>query len=354
MVHLTETERIEILIMVGYGDRKRTQLEVCEIFNERYPHREPITQSVVSKTLKRFRETGNVKDLVKTGPQRSATNEDKKLDVLIEIEENPNISTRQLSLNHAVSKGSIQKILHSEKLHPYKPTLLQELSEDDYDRRVEFCEFMMERINNNPNFLNNIVFSDEATFCLNGNVNRHNCRYWAAENPHWMIQNHTQTPQKLNVWVGICADHIIGPFFIRGTLTGDRYLQLLQQQIIPACQANLDDLWFQQDGAPPHYHLDVRRYLNVVFPARWIGRRGSVEWPPRSPDLTPCDFFFWGYLKSKVYTNRPQNLAELEQRIQNEAAAISPRSLRNSFQAFRDRLGHCLAVNGAHFEHLLP
>ncbi|XP_071055457.1 uncharacterized protein [Onthophagus taurus] len=291
MVHLTETERIEILIMVGYGDRKRTQLEVYEIFNERYPHREPITQSVVSKTSKRFRETSNVKDLPKTGPQRSATDEDKKIDILIEIEENPNISTRQLCLNHALSKGSIHKILHAENLHPYKPTLLQELSEDDYGRRVEFCEFMMERINSNPNFLNNMVFSDEATFCLNGNVNKQNSRYWAAKNPKLDdSKSYSNTTE------------------IKRTLTGHRYLQLLQQQIIPACQENLDDLWFQQDGAPPHYHLDVRRYLDTVFPARWIGRRGSVEWPPRSPDLTPCDFFFWEYLKSKVYVNRPQNL----------------------------------------------
>ena len=53
-----------------------------------------------------------------------------------------------------------------------------------------------------------------------------------------------------------------------------------------------DELFFQQDGAPPHFVLSVRDYLNEVFPQRWFGKRGSIEWPPCSPDLTPMDFFF--------------------------------------------------------------
>ena len=141
----------------------------------------------------------------------------------------------------------------------------------------------MEHIIGYPDFVNNIIFTDEATFCLNGRVNRHNCRYWAADNPQWMIETHTQTPQKLNVWAGICGDQIIGPFFIDGNLTGDRYLQLLQEQIIPSCRAlfpNNHNIWFQQDEAPSHYQLNVRRHLDEVFPNRWIGRMGPVEWPP--------------------------------------------------------------------------
>ena len=59
--------------------------------------------------------------------------------------------------------------------------------------------------------------------------------------------------------------------------------------------------WFQHDGAPAHFALDVREYLNNVFPNRWIGRGGPVQWPPRSPDLTPMDIFIWGEMKCLVY-----------------------------------------------------
>ncbi|KAH1008147.1 hypothetical protein HUJ05_008728 [Dendroctonus ponderosae] len=54
------------------------------------------------------------------------------------------------------------------------------------------------------------------------------------------------------------------------------------------------NMWLQLDGAPPHYHCEVRQFLNANFRNRWIGRNGFQNWPPRPPDLTPLDFFLWG------------------------------------------------------------
>jgi hypothetical protein len=50
-------------------------------------------------------------------------------------------------------------------------------------------------------------------------------------------------------------------------------------------------IWFQQDGMSPHFGINVRQYLEATFPGRWIGRRGAIEWPSRSPGLIPLDFF---------------------------------------------------------------
>ena len=75
-------------------------------------------------------------------------------------------------------------------------------------------------------------------------------------------------------------------------------------------------IWFQQDGAPCHSRLDVRQYLQNRFNGRIIHRFSEISWPPRSPDLTPLDFFLWGYLKQKVYLQRPfTNVAHLERVI---------------------------------------
>ena len=54
-----------------------------------------------------------------------------------------------------------------------------------------------------------------------------------------------------------------------------------------------------QDGAPPHFGIVVREWLNAQIPGRCMGRHGSQEWPARSPELTPCDFFLWGWLKEE-------------------------------------------------------
>lgn len=238
MDNLNETQRIEILIILGYGDRMRTLQDVCNIFNDKYPNRNPITKSTVSRINKKFRHTGNVKDAARSGRPKIAMDDNKALNVLISLEQNPHLSTKILGRENNVSHMAVHRLLKTEKFHPYKITLVQELSEDDYDRRLEFCETMMELCNANPIFVNQIIFSDEATFLLNGKVNRHNCRYWAKENPHWIREQHTQYPQKINVWCGIKDTKIIGPFFMEETLNGERYLNLLRNEIVP-CVAEL-------------------------------------------------------------------------------------------------------------------
>lgn len=358
---LSETERIKILIIVGYGDRQRSHREAANLFNDMHPDRNPIPHTTVTRIVRKFAETGSIKDLPRSGRPKSATDGNTSLDVLLRVQENPKVSTTNLALECDISQSSVMKILKSAKQHPYKIQLLHELSEDDPDRRMQFCELMMERINNNPGFIKQIVFTDEATFCLNGFVNRHNCRYWSDVNPQWMEENHTQYPQKLNVWAGIIGDHIIGPFFLRETLNANRYLDLLQNQIVPAI-ANLfphqinhrlpnDDIYFQQDGAPAHYGQNVRGYLDQIFPQRWIGRRGHIEWPARSPDLSPLDFFLWGHLKSVVYRERPNNLHDLEHRIMEAVQDIPKAWLNRSLNGFYDRLAHCQAAEGYQFEH---
>ncbi|XP_018312290.1 uncharacterized protein [Mycetomoellerius zeteki] len=104
----------------------------------------------------------------------------------------------------------------------------------------------------------------EATFKLTGNINRHNCRYWSDENPHWMYEVHTQNQQKVNVCTGILNEAIIGLFFIECNLNADNYLAMLQDEIVPAirniARQNFNDIWFQQDG---HHLTTVFEYANI-------------------------------------------------------------------------------------------
>ena len=360
-MHLTEKERIEVLIMIGFGDRVRTQQEVCDLFNANHPDRPPITRSTVSKIELKFAEHGNVRDLPKGRPAK--VSEDSKIDVLLEIQNNPHVAISTISSNCNLSSGSVSQILRANNYHPYKVQLIHELLEDDFDRRTQFCEQIIEMNNQNLDFTRKIIFSDEATFVLNGHVNRQNYRYWATENPHWTQDCHTQYRQKINVWAGIVENQILGPYFFEENLNGERYLDFLQNELIPALAVlfpnpqNPDiphnDIWFQHDGAPPHFARAVRQFLDLTFPNRWIGRRGPIEWPPRSPDITPLDFFLWGYLKSKVYVNRPNNLDDLKQRIRQEIRLIPPQVIENVQRETILRLEKCIEVNGQNIEHLL-
>jgi len=75
---------------------------------------------------------------------------------------------------------------------------------------------------------------------------------------------------------------------------------MLENWLMPNFKEDSNDYIFQQDGSPTQYK-DVRGYLSWNFPQRWLGRTGKeddelMRWPPRSPDLTPCEFFFSGGL----------------------------------------------------------
>ena len=72
------------------------------------------------------------------------------------------------------------------------------------------------------------------------------------------------------------------------------------------------DCYFQHDGAPPHYGCYVSQWLDENVPRKWIGRHGPIEWPARSPDLTPPDFILWGLMKDLVYREKPRTIQELK------------------------------------------
>lgn len=105
------------------------------------------------------------------------------------------------------------------KFRPFKINLDHELSEDRFDRKVEFCALIMDRCKNDSQLLRLIMFSDEASFCLNGSLNRHN----------WMMERHIQFLQKLK---SLGRNTTVLPFFIEETLTTKKCLELLRNNTI--------------------------------------------------------------------------------------------------------------------------
>ena len=98
------------------------------------------------------------------------------------------------------------------KWTPYHFKRLFELKEDDYSRRLAFAEDFLVRFEMNNDWLDTILWSDEAHFTLKGQVNMRNCVIWASENPHAF----SETPlhdQKITVWCGFTSNFIIGPYF---------------------------------------------------------------------------------------------------------------------------------------------
>ena len=107
---------------------------------------------------------------------------------------------------------------------------------------------------------------------------------------------------------------------------------------------------FLQDGAPPHFSCFVTDVLNGRFPDSWIRRDGPIPWPPRRPDLSPLDFFLWGYTKNIVFAEKIRNIQHLQERITSAIETVTRDMIQKTWQEIEFRLDVFRATNGAHIE----
>jgi len=151
------------LYSVSFSDRRHPNRKVIKRLSDRAKHR---------GTLKRIR--------TKTG-----LNEAERQWLLLLVMLNPQIFTRVIERQHGIPRSTTNRILRTFKFHPYHINLTQRLEGKDFQRRVQFCNWTQGQIQRNLAFVENLLFSDEATFNNSGQVNRHNCYYYLVVNPHW-------------------------------------------------------------------------------------------------------------------------------------------------------------------------
>jgi transposase len=339
-----------------YGECGRKARSAARLYRERFPAGPHPSYQTILSVVKRLRETGCVTSRARSGRPAKVGRQVQPDEVLAYALTYPKCSTRQISEHCGLSKSQVWKILQESGAYPYRPMPQQVLLDGDVERRYSWCNFVMNRIQVQPTFLADVVWTDEACFSRNGMCNRQHTHYWALENPRCFTDVRHQVRFGINVWCAIYSNKFIGPIFYDGTLTGARYLQLLQN-VMPDFVENLPvfnlrNVWFQHDGAPAHKTSPVKQYLVTEFGNQIIGYGGFEEWPPRSPDLTPLDFFLWGYLKQQVYATPQETLQDFKRRITDACANVSPSMLQRVQCEILTRIQMCIAADGAKFEHL--
>ena len=275
--------------------------------------------------------------------------------ILKQAEENPRQSLRRRANHLKMSHSTVRRVLKSSSYRPYHPQVVQALNRDDYSKRLSFANWGLEKLEGSPRLIEFLLFSDEAIFHLEGGVNKRNATHWATENPNWTIEKSLNSP-KVMVWGAFGYPGIIGPFFFDGTVTAESYLAMITEDFLPAFKnlPDSDQILFMQDGAPPHWSKIVRDWMNTNLPQRWIGRGSdddeNIPWPPRSPDLTPMDFFLWGYIKSKVYVRNYATLEDLKASITAAFQDVSREMIHATMLSFVNRLKKVVKVKGGHVE----
>lgn len=352
-----------IWLVEAYWFFQRSCSRVCEEYRRLFPNDVQPTNAVIMRNVRKFHENGTVLNLQKgnSGRPSTSTSADNVERVEQFFSENPTVSTRRASQFLDMARTSLQRIIKMRlKLFPYKIQVFQELTDFDMERRLIFARQMVDMILERSIKTKRIWFSDEAHFWLAGYVNKQNYRFWARENPR-IFETTTLKPQRITVWCAISERGIIGPVFLDQNVNGERYKRMLLEEFIPVAQGMdaIEQFWFMQDGATPHRTNDVMEALDEYFTGRVIGlgypsRYGrGIDWPPNSPDLNICDFFLWGYLKDKVYRDKPRTLIELKEAITREIALIDKIVFKNVTRGFETRLHAVIEKDGAHIEPFL-
>ncbi|GFW35775.1 putative transposable element [Trichonephila clavipes] len=96
-------------------------------------------------------------------------------------------------------------------------------------------------------------------------------------------------------------------------------------------------------GCESHTARATIDLLKDTLGDRLISRFGPVNWHPTSCDLTPLDYFLWGYVKSLVYADKPQMLDHLEDNILRVIADIRPEMLEKVIENWTSRLDYIRA-----------
>lgn len=325
---------------------------VQEAFRNEYPGQSPPNKSTIKRLVDNFRENCTVESRKRNRKKSTLTPE--KISKISEvIESQPSVSVRKLALQTDTKPTSVFRAIKTLKLRSYGAIMVQELLPADPAQRLQFCRSFLQfyRCNGCTDWLNNVFFSDEAWFHKTGYINAKNYRIWSTENPK-VFRQKSLHPEKIGVWCAISRQRIVGPIFFESTVNAEKYREIITD-FIALLEPSERDCWFQQDGAPAHTAAETMDFLSSFFHDRLISKGATLPWPPRSPDLSPPDFFLWGHLKNKVFQTHIESIDHLKRRITEEINAITPETLKRVSKNLLKRVKTCRNEAGGHFQQYL-
>ena len=319
---------------------------VQRAFRAQYPKQKPPNYTTIKYIVSSFEKTGSVASTSRSRPEPSQKRQDTKNKLETMLAEFPNLSIRKAASSLDVSPTLVYHVLHDDMhLKPYKFHLWHKLEHHGYQKRVDFASWFLQLPPVTKFYL---ICCDEAYFYLTLPVNKQNNRKWARSQPLEGIEVPLHD-KKILVWCAISATKVYGVFYFENSVNQHNYLEMLRDFFWPKQlrTAEYQKHFFLQDGATPHTANTVQTWLKEKFLTKFIDKS---PWPPRSPDLNPCDFFLWGYLKGRVYNPLPKTLEDLKVNLEREIKNISKDILKSTFLEFEKRCHLLIAAKGGHIE----
>lgn len=310
-----------------------------------------VTPKFVTRTIKRFLETGSLQDRVRSGRPRSVRTSAMVKAVRERVRRNPQRSQRKLAGQLGISRRSVQRVLKNDlRLRPYKRCKRQALTAAAMEKRLVRCRQLLQRHGDDA-----ILFSDEKIFNVQEKLNIQNNRVYSLHIEdiplHLRICQRRQNPASVMVWGGISEFGKTPLIFLESgaRLNAQMYISEILEVAVKNCGESIFSgrPWvFQQDGAPCHTAKVTQDWCQANLP----GFIPKDLWPPYSPDLNPMDYFVWSYLEARVNSHEHTNVEALRCCVMKEWIDLPLDLCRAAVGSWRKRLGLCMKAKGGYFE----
>ena len=337
--HFSKEDRIYIVSRLVDGKPPK---QIIQEWNRE--RKAPSIQSIYSLKMK-LKRTGSIHNRKGQGRKRTIVIKENISLIEEELYHDDELSVRELATRLNLKATSVFECLKELNLKSFHFHPEEKLNEPIKSMRVLFCKNFI-RLHQSTKF--KIWYSDESNFNLNQTTNIHNKRYYSMKNEFRKIQVQKKG-KSISVWAAINAEGKIVFEIYEGIQTAENYKERLERNF-PLME--MDSHWFQQDGASIHTATIVSTHLNKVCKRRWIGLESNrLFWPPYSPDLSPLDFFLWGYVKDLVFGNNPETTDDLKEKIIQTLNSIPPEMIAKACLSVNERCLNCIEREGERIGH---
>ncbi|KAJ8870558.1 hypothetical protein PR048_029581 [Dryococelus australis] len=311
-------------MMLLYSEARCNRRAARQLYEERFPHRQTLSYTLFAKVYQRASEMGtltaNRSDCGAPWQRRTPEFDEAVLNAVIE---DATMNTLNIAHRLNVDHKIVRRVLHEQLLHSYHRQRVQAMCPEDSAPRVHYCRWFLHMFS----IPATVMFGSMKTYVLRTLMVFSNDKVSTFGQGFWM-------------------DMFLGHTFFHLHSRGATYLIILEN-VLPWFLKNVplhmhQNMWFQHDGAPPHFSL------------AWIVRGSPIAWPARSLDLTPLDYFLWGHVKGVIYETPVESEEDLLVMIMAATDLGLPGIGDSVYQNVVRRYHVCVDVAGHHLEPFLP
>ena len=269
------------------------------------------------------------------------------------VHSNRRLTIREMSDDCDISFGSCQSIL-TENLGmrrvaaKFVPRLL---TQEQKDNRVAICQELLDRANDDGNFMESIITGDETwVYGYDVETKSQSSQWKGKGSPRPKKARQVRSNVKVMLTVFFDVHGVVHHEFLPqgGTVNRHYYLEVLRR-LRENIRRKRPELWSRKswflhhDNAPAHSSFLIRDYCakseTTVLPQ-----------PPYSPDLAPADFFLFPKLKFTLKGRRFDSIDEIKKNSQEHLRAIPKEAFQTAFRRWKQRWERCIISKGDYFE----